>query len=63
MSLITKAISDKKVNITKAVVRTTRDRKAIITLDVLVHALKELHLVIKSVEKIEGVISVERELS
>lgn len=60
---ITKAISDKKINITKAVVRTTRDLKALIALDVGAPHLSELHSIMKAVEKIDGVISVERELS
>ena len=59
---ITKAISDKKLNITKAIVKTTKDCKAVISMDVGVRDTNALHALMKSVEKIEGVIAVEREL-
>ncbi|MBI2340610.1 MAG: bifunctional (p)ppGpp synthetase/guanosine-3',5'-bis(diphosphate) 3'-pyrophosphohydrolase [Deltaproteobacteria bacterium] len=59
---ITAAISSRQANITKALVRTTRDKKAVISMDVGVRDTDELHAIMKSLEKIEGVISVEREL-
>lgn len=59
---ITHAISEKKINITRALVRTTKDNKAIIFLDVSVSHIAELHGVIKEVEKINGVIGVERQV-
>lgn len=58
---ITAAISERKANITKALVRTTKDRKAVIFMDVGVHDAAELHVIMKSCEKIDGVIAVERE--
>lgn len=59
---ITQNISEKKVNITRALVRTTKDKKAIIFMDVSVSHIQELHGVIKAVEGISGVIAVEREM-
>ncbi|MBI4411778.1 MAG: bifunctional (p)ppGpp synthetase/guanosine-3',5'-bis(diphosphate) 3'-pyrophosphohydrolase [Deltaproteobacteria bacterium] len=59
---ITQAISDKKLNITKAIVRTTKDKKAVIWMDVGVRDINALHALMKSVEKIDGVIAVGREL-
>ncbi len=59
---ITQEISDRKVNITKALVRTTRDKKAIIFLDVTVTHVSELNGVMKGLEKLNGVIAVEREM-
>lgn len=59
---IAKKISEKKVNISKAIIRTTRDEKALILLDVGVLHVTELHSVIKAVEKVKGVISVERQI-
>lgn len=61
LASVAQIISEKKINITKVLVRTTRDLKAIISLDVEVKNLAELTAIIKSVEKVEGVISVERE--
>ncbi len=62
LALITQTISEKEINITRALVRTTKDKKAIISLDVTVSQVAELHSVIKSVEKISGVIGVERQM-
>lgn len=59
---ITQVISDKKVGITKAIVRTTRDEKALILLEVQVKNVNELHAMMKAVERIKGVINVEREI-
>lgn len=62
LASVAQSISDRKINITKAIVRTTKDEKAIMSVDVGVHSVTELNAVIKSVEKIKGIISVEREL-
>ena len=59
---IAKAVSDKKMNISKAIVRTTKDEKAIIFMQVEVKHVTELHNMMKGIEKIEGVITVEREI-
>ncbi len=55
-------ISEKKIGISKAIVRTTRDQKAVLSLDMGVKKLADIQSVIKTVEKIRGVMSVEREL-
>lgn len=57
---IATVISDKKLDITKALVKTTRDEKAIVAIDVGVRTVAELHSVMKNIEKIKGVIKVER---
>lgn len=62
LAAITQAISEEKVNITRALVRTTKDKKALIHLDVTVAHVNELHAVMKEVEKISGVIAVERQM-
>ena len=62
LAAITQAIADRKVNITKAIIRTTRDEKAIILLDVAVTDVNELNAVMKGVEKIGGVIAAERQV-
>lgn len=59
---IAQVISEKKINITRALVRTTRDKKALISLDVTVSHLSELLGIMKEVEKVKGVISVDRRL-
>lgn len=59
---IAKVISEKKMNISKAIVRTTKDEKAIILMQVGVKNVHELHNMMKGVEKIDGVITVEREI-
>lgn len=48
------------INITQAQIRTTRDKKAISIFEVDVFDLEQLQRVIKDMEAIEGVISVER---
>jgi len=59
---IAKKVADRKINIIRAVVTTTKDLKAIIHLDVQVKSLSDLQTVIKAVEKIKGVLSVLREI-
>ena len=59
---IAQSISERQINITKVVVHTTKDLKAIIFMDLTVKSLSELHAAIQAVEKIKGVISVERQV-
>jgi len=59
---IAKTISERKIGITKALVQTTKDEKAIISLDVGVKSLMELNHVMKAVESIDGVIIIQREI-
>jgi len=54
------AISEAHGNISRALVRTTDDEKAINTFEVEVKSAGQLRRMIKKLEKIEGVISVER---
>lgn len=58
---VTKVISEKGVNITKLLVKTTRDAMAYIFLDVSVMHVNELLRVMKAIENIRGVLRVERE--
>jgi GTP pyrophosphokinase len=58
---ITKVISEKGVNITKLLVKTTKDSTATILLDVSVKHASELLRVIKAIENIRGVLKAERE--
>jgi GTP diphosphokinase / guanosine-3',5'-bis(diphosphate) 3'-diphosphatase len=57
---ISKTISLKGGNISHASIKTTLDRKAINTFDVDVTDTTQLHSLIRSIEKINGIISVER---
>ncbi|MDO8519575.1 MAG: bifunctional (p)ppGpp synthetase/guanosine-3',5'-bis(diphosphate) 3'-pyrophosphohydrolase [Deltaproteobacteria bacterium] len=59
---IAKVVSERKMDITQAAVRTTKDEKAIILMQVGVRNVSELHAMMKGVEKIDGVITVEREI-
>jgi (p)ppGpp synthase/HD superfamily hydrolase len=47
-------------NITNANVATTRDKKAIISLEVAVKSLPMLHSLLTNIEKVDGIISAER---
>lgn len=58
---ITKVISEKGVNITKLLVKTTKDAMAYIFIDVSVKHLNELLRVTKAIENIRGILRVERE--
>lgn len=62
LASIAQSISDKKINIAKAMISTTHDEKAIISLQISVKNLKELSSAMKAIEKISGVIGVEREM-
>ncbi len=57
---ISKAITQKGGNISHASIQTTFDRKAINTFDVDVTDTSQLYSLIRSIEKLRGVISVER---
>lgn len=60
LAQVTKTISSMEGNITNAQVQTTRDKKAVITLEVVVHNVIQLHDLLKNIEKIDGVIAAER---
>jgi GTP pyrophosphokinase len=57
---LSKVISQAGVNIAKAQVSTTIDKKAMQTFQVELHDTSELYNIIKAIEKVNGVISVER---
>lgn len=57
---VTKVISNMGGNITNASVATNRDRKAVISLEIEVKNLPQLHSLLIAMEKIDGVISAER---
>jgi len=57
---VTKAIGAMNVNIQKASVRTTDQDRGHITLDVAVHDTRQLRLLINSLSRLKGVISVDR---
>lgn len=63
LASVAQSISERKVSIAKAVIKTTRDEKAILALEVDVNHVNDLHAIMKAVEKIKGVISVEREMN
>lgn len=60
LSQITKSISDQGVNITGAQIRTVRDAKAIIFIEINVANLAQLQSTVHALQKIDGIISVER---
>lgn len=57
---MSRVFTDHGVNISKAQIRTTRDRKAICFFDVNVENLEQLQKVMKAMQAIDGVISVDR---
>ena len=57
---ISKSISAEGVNITQATCRSIGDQKSMNTFEVGIQDLKHLHQLIKSLEKVKGVISAER---
>lgn len=59
---IAHSISEKHINITKVVVHTTKDLKAIIFMELTVASISELYGAIQAIEKLKGVISVERQV-
>jgi len=60
LATVTKAIAGSKVNIEGAQVRTSRDDKAILIFDVSISHLRNLNGIMKRIEKIPGVLDVER---
>ena len=62
LASITNVISEEQVNITRVLVRTDKDQKAHIFMDVLVSNVSELNRIISQVEKISGVIAVQRQV-
>lgn len=57
---ISKSISAEGVNITQATCRSIGDQKSLNTFEIGIQDLKHLHHLIKSLEKVKGVISVDR---
>jgi len=60
LAAVTKSISSAGINIDEARVHTTQDQKAISSFDVFVKDVRTLNAVMKEIERIKGVISVER---
>ncbi len=60
LSQITKEISDSGVNISGARIRTTRDAKAVSIIELEIPHLDRLHQLMRTIEKIDGIIGVER---
>jgi len=60
LATLSKTMSAADLNITQARITTTRDQKAVNTFEFAVDDLAHLTRVIKDLEKISGVISVER---
>ncbi|MFQ5457018.1 MAG: RelA/SpoT family protein [Myxococcota bacterium] len=60
LATLSKTMSAADLNISHARITTTRDQKAVNTFEFAVSNLTHLHRVIKQIEKIKGVISVER---
>jgi len=63
LAAISRSISAENVNIQKAAMRSISDRKASGTFEIRVENTHQLHSIIKSIEKLDGVISVGRERS
>ncbi len=57
---LTRVVGNLKVNISKAVVRTTRDKRGVIIFDLMVRDLAQLVSVQNAMEAVKGVISVTR---
>ena len=57
---LTRTIGKMNVNITGADIKTTRQDRGLITLDVAVEDAGQLHNVMTSIERVRGVISVDR---
>ncbi len=60
LAQVTKTISNMDGNITYANVATTRDKRATISLEVVIKDLSHLQSLLHAIEKIEGVVSAER---
>lgn len=57
---ITEAITKEKVNITQADIKTMEDKKAVNIFDIEIKGTEELRRVMHAIERVKGVISVER---
>jgi GTP pyrophosphokinase len=57
---ISTVIAEANLNIVRALVHTTEDKKAKLSFHVSINSLKELQRIIKAIEKIDAVISVQR---
>jgi len=60
LAAVTKAIAGSKIDIEGAQVRTTQDDKAVLIFDVSISHLRSLNGIMKRIERIPGVLSVER---
>ena len=60
LASVSRIISKNGGNITHASIRTTQDQKAISTFDVTISNTQQLYELTHSIEKIKGIISVER---
>ncbi|OGQ04743.1 MAG: GTP pyrophosphokinase [Deltaproteobacteria bacterium RIFCSPLOWO2_12_FULL_44_12] len=60
LKAMTEAITSNGVNIAQATARTSEDQKAVNTFDVEITGIDQLRHVLKSLEKVKGIISVER---
>ena len=60
LQAMTEAITGQGVNIAQATARTTEDYKAINTFDLAITGVEQLRHVLKSLERVKGIISVER---
>jgi GTP pyrophosphokinase len=60
LASITDAITNQGVNISAAAVRTTEDKTAVNTFELQIKDVGQLRSVIKSLERLKGIISVER---
>ena len=57
---MSKTISNEGVNISQASIRTTNDQKAVNLFEVEIKNTQQLRTVVKALEKLSGIISVER---
>ena len=57
---MTEAITSQGVNIAQATARTTEEQNAVNTFDVEITGVEQLRHVLKSLERVKGIISVER---
>ncbi len=60
LASMTKVISNEGVNISQASIRTTNDQKAVNLFELRVKSMQQLRVVMRALEKVGGIISVER---
>lgn len=60
LQAMTEAITSHGVNIAQATARTTDDQKAVNTFDLAITGVEQLRHVLKSLERVKGIVSVER---